>query len=362
MIYKFLFYFIFIVSSFNETLVGQGWARMLAKAATKADDAGRAATTAAEAQKAIITAKSLRWTKAPSWAINAKKSAFWYSEYTDDVGKIDGFLLVNDNKIELRSNLRADESKVYCVSAPLGTIESNVVDTREYVRVLISHENIDDTRSFLDNAYKNMRLRVDPSIFEKVNFENINWGSKNKIYLFDGENSYVMRILKSANGEVEPAIEMGKNFYRRITTREFCTAVDYATVLYDSYMFLTNAKALEIESNGIQTNLNSSVVEHATQTRYIGSFISELTAAGYVLVDVTCQADEMIKKYVYEVYEEPSASDYFLNLADKIGDVEVTIKQPNLDESKGMAVGWKILIWVVVIFIVLGIIGSFIKD
>jgi len=360
--------FIIILTISIQKASGQGWLRALTKSANKADDAARVADAVTAAEKAVVAAKASRWTKVPSWAIEAKKTGFWFTQLTDDLYDIDGFFLLEGDKLVLRSNLRADASSVKIVTASIGRNELNTLEVDEFVKVLISDEGSEVTSTVLNNAYKKMRIKVDPAIFEKIAFEKIDWGDRNSIYLFDGENSYLMKPIKNAGGRIEPMIELEKNFYKRIIPDEFCTTVEYAGILYDATMFLTNASELEIVPDGIQTNIDASNLLSTNGLHTIGSFISGLTSAGYTVIDVTCQADEMIEKYVFEVFEEPDESDIFLAAADKVGDIEVTVKpqktsaaQREKTESDGMATGWKILIGIIVVLVILGIIGAAIE-
>ncbi len=362
--FRFSLCFIIVAAIAIQTANGQGWLRVLTKNASKVDDAARVAHTLAEAEKAVIAAKSSRWTKVPGWAIEAKKSAFLFAQRTDNVYNIEGFFLLEGEKLVLLSNLLVDASNVKIVTASIGQGELNAFEVQEFVKVLISGKGSNVTNNMLENAYKNMGIKVDPAIFGKIAFEKIDWGNRNNIYLFDGENSYLMKQVKKMEGEIEPMIKLKENFYKRIIPGEFCEAKDYAGVLYDATMFLTNASELEIAPDGIQTDMLNLNLSSASAGRTIGSFIDELTSAGYTVIDITCQSEENIEKYVYEVFEETNESDLFLAVADKVGDIEVAVKSPKPgevkkdEESDGLGTGWKIFIGIIATLVIFGIIGA----
>ena len=104
-----------------------------------------------------------------------------------------------------------------------------------------------------------------------------------------------MRTVKR-EGKLEPMIQVKNNLYKRINPDNLCTMVDYAGVLYDATMFLTNENELEKATDGITTNLNESIVEKLSGNVTIGSYIYDLIDAGYTVIDVTCQSEEQIEK------------------------------------------------------------------
>ena len=346
-----LIYSIFFIS-FAQA---QGIVRAIeaAEAASKASKVTKAVEVASKTAKVTegveVTSKALK-------TLEVAKKFIWASQkFTRQISEMEIFCFMDKENLTLFSNYipAGFESTIY-----IRTGNHDIPDAKTLVKYLTYGDGYKLPNEQFDKAFQNsINIKIDPSVYQDLSYRNIDWVGNQHLNVFDGKHSYKIISFKNSGGKLEPLAKIEKNVYIRIIPEEFCRTADYGNALRNFISFFNNAKEIGLETDDIKTNINDASIQQAANKITLGGFISNLASSGLTLVNYTCSGEEKIERLVFGVYKEPSGEDIFLKATDKLGEIEIDLKNQKQDD-KGWGIGWYILIG----FIALCIIGSFVKD
>ena len=297
--------------------------------------------------------------EATSKALNTLEVAnkfIWASQkYTKQISEMEIFCFMDKENLALFSNY-----------VPLGLKSTtyirignhDMLNAKTLVKYLTNGDEYKLPKEQFNKAFQNsINIKIDPSVYQDLSFRNIDWVGNQHLNIFDGEHSYKIISFINSDAKVEPLAKIEKNVYFRIIPERFCRAADYGNALRNFVSFFNNSKEIDLEPGDIQTNINYALIRQAADKVTLNDFINKLASSGLILVNYTCTGEKKIKRFVFGVYKEPSGENIFLNAADKLGEIDIDLKNQKQD-GKGLGIVWYILIG----FIALCIIGSFVND